>query len=482
MKKLIIILLSLGIGSINAQQRRPFLPKPPPEKPEIVKGLFGQWLDKDGYITDGPKIKNWVDSDRDRIDDRFQAGPGKPAGKKHPEVGKPKPNLQPEVIPQLDKDFRKPKKEDSEKEISLDKAPEEVRQAVMNFIKTNGGKIEEVSVEKEDGELIYEVEIDAPNGVEYELEISAKGKIIKEEREEKRKSAKPKPPAPKKPRAPKKEDPEKEISLDKAPEEVRQAVMNFIKTNGGKIEEVSVEKEDGELIYEVEIDAPNGVEYELEISAKGKIIKEEREEKRKSKKPKAEKPERPARPEVSDEIKDKLDSYKKEKKALGDELKKAIKDLEKPSRKAVKELTEVFHTTHKVRFDAQKELGNAIKEGLAQNRPERPKKPEVSAEVKKLHKSHADKIKELHESKKKLMTSLKDVKGDERKKLLDGFRQEQKSLHDELKSIQKQLREQIVICTLPKDNKPTKERPDRRPPPRPESKKKNTESRRPAGR
>ena len=258
--------------------------------------------------------------------------------------------------------------------------------------------------------------------------------------------------------------------------------MNFIKTNGGKIEEVSVEKEDGELIYEVEIDAPNGVEYELEISAKGKIIKEEREEKRKSKKPKAEKPERPARPEVSDEIKDKLDSYKKEKKALGDELKKAIKDLEKPSRKAVKELMEVFHTTHKVRFDAQKELGNAIKEGLAQNRPERPKKPEVSAEVKKLHKSHADKIKELHESKKKLMTSLKDVKGDERKKLLDGFRQEQKSLHNELKSIQKQLREQIVICTLPKDNKPENERPDRRPPPRPEPKEKNTESRRPTGR
>jgi uncharacterized membrane protein YkoI/hemoglobin-like flavoprotein len=429
MKKLIITLLLLGIGSLNAQQRRPFLPKPPPEKPEIVKGLFGQWLDKDGYITDGPKIKNWVDSDRDRIDDRFQAGPGKPAGKKHPEVGKPKPDLQPE-----------------------------------------------------DGELIYEVEIDAPNGVEYELEISAKGKIIKEEREEKRKSAKPKPPAPKKPRAPKKEDSEKEISLDKAPEEVRQAVMNFIKTNGGKIEEVSVEKEDGELIYEVEIDAPNGVEYELEISAKGKIIKEEREEKRKSKKPKAEKPERPARPEVSDEIKDKLDSYKKEKKALGDELKKAIKDLEKPSRKAVKELMEVFHTTHKVRFDAQKELGNAIKEGLAQNRPERPKKPEVSAEVKKLHKSHADKIKELHESKKKLMTSLKDVKGDERKKLLDGFREEQKSLHNELKSIQKQLREQIVICTLPKDNKPTKERVERRPPPRPESKEKNTESRRPTGR
>ena len=392
MKKLIIIFLSLSLSLVHGQDKRPHVKpdvqaeKPAVEKPE--KGLFGQWLDKDGYVTDGPKIKNWVDSDRDRVDDRFQAGPGKPAGKKRPEAGKPKPDLQPEVIPQLDKDFRKPKKEDSEKEISLDKAPEEVRQAVMNFIKTNGGKIEEVSVEKEDGELIYEVEIDAPNGVEYELEISAKGKIIKEEREEKRKS----------------------------------------------------------------------------------------------KKPKAEKPERPARPEVSDEIKDKLDSYKKEKKALGDELKKAIKDLEKPSRKAVKELVEVFHTTHKVRFDAQKELGNAIKEGLAQNRPERPQKPTISNEMKALHKSHTDKLKELHESKKKLMLSLKDAKGEERKKLLDSFKEGQKSLHDELKNIQKQLREQIVICTLPKEGKPTKGRTERRPPPRPQADVKNTENRRPIAR
>ena len=36
--------------------------------------LFGQWLDNDGFVTPGPKIKNWIDSDKDRIDDRLQAG------------------------------------------------------------------------------------------------------------------------------------------------------------------------------------------------------------------------------------------------------------------------------------------------------------------------------------------------------------------------------------------------------------------------
>jgi hypothetical protein len=316
MKKLTIILLLLGVGSINAQQKRPFLPKPPPpEKPEAIKDLFGQWLDKDGYVTDGPKIKNWVDSDRDRVDDRFQAGPGKPAGKKRPEVEKPKPKPEP-----------KPK------------------------------------------------------------------------------------PRPTKPVKPTK---------------------------------------------------PSG-------------------DKEKPGKP--ERPTRPARPELSDELKSKLDSYKKDKDLLYKELKETIKKLEKPTRQKVKETIEAFHKSNKDRFDNNKELGKSIKEDLSQNRPERPKKPEVSPEIKELHKSHADKIKELHDSKKKLMTSLKDVKGDERKKLLDGFREEQKSLHDELKSIQKQLREQIVICTLPKNNKPTKERVERRPPPRPEPKDKNTESRRPTGR
>jgi hypothetical protein len=307
MKKLIITLLLLSVGFVNGQQRRPFLPKLPSEKPEVVKDLFGQWLDKDGYVTDGPKIKNWVDSDRDRVDDRFQVGPGKPAGKKRPEVEKPKPK-----------------------------------------------------------------------------------------------------PRPTKPTKPTK---------------------------------------------------PSGDQQ---------------------KPGKPEKPSRPARPELSDELKNKLDSYKKEKDQLNKELKDAVKKLEKPTREQVKEAITSFHQSNKARFDSNKELGKSIKEGLSLNRPERPKKPELTQEVKELHKSHAEKIKELHDSKKKLMSSLQETKGDERKKLLDSFREEQKSLHDELKSIQKQLREQIVICTVPKDS--NKERVDRRPPPRPKSKEKNTESRRPTDR
>jgi hypothetical protein len=305
MNKLITSLLLLCFGSANAQAKRPFLPKPPPpEKPEVSKDLFGQWLDKDGYVTDGPKIKNWVDSDRDRVDDRFQSGPGKPSGKKRPDVEKPKPR-------------------------------------------------------------------------------------------------------PIKPAKPNKDN---------------------------------------------------------------------------NKPSKPEKPTRPVRSELSDDLKGKMDSYKEEKDKLYKELKESLKKLDKPTRKEVKEAVDAFHKENEDRFDSHKELGKSIKEGLSQNRPERPKKPELSKEIKELHKSHSDKIKQLHESKKKLILSLKSAKGDDRKKLLDSFREGQKSLHEDLKSIQKQLREQISAGKNVSEKTDIAKRPNRKPPPRPESKVKDKESRRPTDR
>jgi hypothetical protein len=89
MKYLLTLIASAVALNAGAPKRPDVFPKP--EKPVVNKELFGQWLDDDGYVTDGPKIKNWVDTDRDRIDDRFQTGPGKPAGKKRPVVEKPEP-------------------------------------------------------------------------------------------------------------------------------------------------------------------------------------------------------------------------------------------------------------------------------------------------------------------------------------------------------------------------------------------------------
>ncbi len=68
-------------------------PKPKPEvKPApIDKTQYGLWLDKEGYVIPGPKIRNYIDQDRDGTDDRFQSRPGAPAGKPRPEKPGEKP-------------------------------------------------------------------------------------------------------------------------------------------------------------------------------------------------------------------------------------------------------------------------------------------------------------------------------------------------------------------------------------------------------
>ena len=194
------------------------------------------------------------------------------------------------------------------------------------------------------------------------------------------------------------------------------------------------------------------------------------------------KPQRPSRPELPTELKDKMGAYKKEQDAIKSELKEAIKKIEKPTREKVKQAIEAFNKANKERLDANKDLAKSIKEGLEANRPERPKKPEPTEEMKALQKSHAEKIKELNESRKKLMVSLKDASEEEKKDLIESFKGQQKDLHEELKNIQRQLREQIVICKKPTDGEKPKQRLERRPPRRPEPTNKKTESRRPTGR
>ena len=78
MKKTKILTLVASAALVNwvaaESPRTPTKPERPEKPSEEKKGAFGEWLDKDGFITDGPKIKNWIDTDGDRIDDRMQNG------------------------------------------------------------------------------------------------------------------------------------------------------------------------------------------------------------------------------------------------------------------------------------------------------------------------------------------------------------------------------------------------------------------------
>jgi len=69
----------------------------------------------------------------------------------------------------------------ADKEIPLSEVPDAVMQAAMAAVE--GIKIKEAEVEEEDGQTVYELEGKA-NGVEYEIEVSADGKVLEVEEDD----------------------------------------------------------------------------------------------------------------------------------------------------------------------------------------------------------------------------------------------------------------------------------------------------------
>ena len=158
---------------------------------------------------------------------------------------------------------------------------------------------------------------------------------------------------------------------------------------------------------------------------------------------KPERPERPERPEIPDELKSKMEAYKKESQALRQELKAAIGKIEKPTREQINEATSAFRVANKDRYESQKGLIVDIRDGLKALRPERPEKPELSDEAKALREKHAALLKSMGENKKNLREALAKATENERKELLDNFREQQEKLSAELKALHKDIRDSI---------------------------------------
>jgi hypothetical protein len=402
LKHLLATMAIIGLSTSVIAQRvaKPDLPDRP-EKPVVDKGPFGAWLDKEGFITPGPKIKNYIDTDGDRIDDRLQKAPGIPAGTfrpdkevnvrpkpgeggEKPETGGPDPKPEPRPFPpKPGEGGEKPGKpgEGGEKPGKPGEGGEKPGKPGEGGVKP--GKPGEGGVKPGTGK---------PG------EGGGKPK------------PRPKPPQPKKP------------------------------TLGGNSDD----------------------------KAEGKPERPER-------------PQSPARPELSDDVKSKLDAYKKESDDLRKVLKDQLKALKNPTRDQIKKITKGFQEAQKARIDAQKELSSQIKDGLKAARPERPAKPVIPDAVNDLRKQHDETLKQVSEAKKALMQKLSAGKlsKEDHKALLDGFREGQKKLQEDMKSIQRQIRE--AIGKPAGDVADTKERVDRRPPPRPKPAPK-TDDRRPTDR
>jgi len=173
--------------------------------------------------------------------------------------------------------------------------------------------------------------------------------------------------------------------------------------------------------------------------------KEEGKNKPKPKPPVKPKPQ--PRPEPPAELKEKMDAQKEAQQFLQNGLREKIKALgKKPSREEVRKAVEQFRGDNKDLIEAQKEIGELIQDWQKENRPERPKKPEPTAEVKQKLQQVREKQKELDVVKKAFHEKLKNSKElskEQRTDLIKEFKQANADKHKAVKNAQKELQKEI---------------------------------------
>jgi len=150
---------------------------------------------------------------------------------------------------------------DDEEIVPLADVPASVLEAANEAVP--GGEITAVEKEDEDGEIIYDV-VKVVDGVEYEIEVTADGVVNEVEKEGDKEDDDADDDEEDD------EDEDEKVALSDVPAKVIEAANKAVP--GGEIEEVDMEEEDGEIIYDVE-KIVDGVEYDIEVTADG-IVKE----------------------------------------------------------------------------------------------------------------------------------------------------------------------------------------------------------------
>ncbi len=157
----------------------------------------------------------------------------------------------------------------NEAKVGVSDLPAAVRAALEK--EAPNGEIEEIEKEEKDGKVVYEVDVKI-EGKELELKIAADGTVLKKEAEEEEE---------KEGEDRDEEDEEDEdegvtVTLGDLPDAVKATLNGFIEKEapGAKIEEIEKEVEDGEVIYDIELEAGDK-DIELEIAEDGTLLEKE---------------------------------------------------------------------------------------------------------------------------------------------------------------------------------------------------------------
>jgi len=150
---------------------------------------------------------------------------------------------------------------ETDSEVAINGLPDAVKAAIIQA--AAGAEIKDIDEEitywvvtlkkLETPETTYEAEL-IKDGKEIEIELAADGTILKEKVEDKDDDE---------------DEDEEQVSIDQVPAAVKATILE--EAQGGTIEEIERETEDGKTVYEAEV-IINGEEVEIEVAADGTLL------------------------------------------------------------------------------------------------------------------------------------------------------------------------------------------------------------------
>ena len=148
--------------------------------------------------------------------------------------------------------------------VSIDQVPAAVKAALL----AQGGTINEIEMETENGQAIYEAEV-IIDGKEVDVQVSADGTVIGKDADDEDEDDD----------ADDADDEEDEddedevqVSLAEAPEAVQATISK--EAAGAEIKEIEKETEDGQVIYSAEV-IVGGQEVDIEVALDGTLLNKE---------------------------------------------------------------------------------------------------------------------------------------------------------------------------------------------------------------
>lgn len=144
---------------------------------------------------------------------------------------------------------------DRESVVSIEQVPAAAKAALL--AQAQGGTINEIEVEVENGQTIYEAEV-IIEGREVDIRVAADGTLLGTETEDDDEGDD--------------DENEEEVSLNSVPEAVKATILK--EAAGAEIDELVKETEDGQTVYGAEF-VVDGQEVGIEVAPDGKLLKRE---------------------------------------------------------------------------------------------------------------------------------------------------------------------------------------------------------------